>query len=97
MSRLFAVIRSRGPSWDASSPLEGQRDWRAHAEFMDGLEVAGFALLVGPLEGTQDALLVVRATDEAEVRSRLREDPWREDMLRTTLVAPWTLRIGSLN
>ena len=24
MERLFAVLRSRGPSWDDSKPLEGQ-------------------------------------------------------------------------
>src|SRR5947199_367014 len=28
MERLFAVLRSRGPSWDDSKPLEGQADSR---------------------------------------------------------------------
>ena len=35
MERVFAVLRSRGPAWDDSKPLEGQVDWTAHAAFMD--------------------------------------------------------------
>ena len=53
--------------------------------------------LGGPLEGTSEVLLVMRATTSDEVRSRLAEDPWaRKDLLRITRVAPWTLRLGSL-
>ena len=37
MERPFAVLRSRGPAWDDSKPLEGQGDWAAHAAFMDAL------------------------------------------------------------
>jgi hypothetical protein len=52
-------------------------------------------ILGGPLEGTADVLPVVRATTSDEVRSRLAEDPWAgKDLLRITLVAPWTLRLG---
>lgn len=54
-------------------------------------------ILGGPLEGTSDVLLVVRATTPDEVRSRLAEDPWAgQDLLRVTRVAPWTLRLGAL-
>jgi hypothetical protein len=54
-------------------------------------------ILGGPLEGTSDVLLVVRATTPDEVRSRLAEDPWAaKDLLRVTRVARWTLRLGSL-
>jgi uncharacterized protein YciI len=95
--RLFAVIRSRGPAWDRSLPMEQQQDWRAHADFMNGLAADGFALLVGPLEGTEDVLLIVRAHDAAEIDARLADDCWVADgHLVTKSVVPWTLRIGSL-
>ena len=72
-------------------------DWAPHASFMNSLAKEGFVILGGPLEGTSDVLLVVRATTPDEVRSRLAEDPWAgKDLLRITRVAPWTLRLGSL-
>ena len=64
MEPLFVVLRSRGPAWDDSKPLEGQAEWAAHAAFMDALYEERFAVLVGPLEGTRDALLVVRASGQ---------------------------------
>ena len=97
MPQLFVTIRTRGPAWESSRPLEGQADWAAHASFMNALANEGFVLLGGPLEGTSDVVLVIRATTSDEVRSRLAEDPWAaRDLLRVTLVAPWTLRLGSL-
>jgi uncharacterized protein YciI len=97
MPRPFVVIRTRGPAWQDSRPLESQADWAPHASFMNSLAKEGFVVLGGPLEGTSDVLLVVRATTPDEVRSRLAEDPWAiKDLLRITRVAPWTLRLGSL-
>lgn len=97
MQRIFAVIRTRGKAWDHSRPLEGQEDWNAHAAFMDALHAEGFALLVGPLEGTQKALLIIRAEDAEEINTRLAEDPWtRNGLLWTSEISPWTLRLGSL-
>jgi uncharacterized protein YciI len=97
MARAFVVVRSRGPAWDDSKPLEGQADWTAHAAFMDGLFAEGFAALVGPLEGTRDALLVLRAASEGEIAERLAADPWSQSgLLVTRQISPWTLRLGSL-
>lgn len=97
MRQLFAVVRTRGAAWQDSRPLEGQPDWGPHASFMNSLAKEGFVILGGPLEGTADVLLVVKATTPDEVRSRLAEDPWAgQDLLRVTRVAPWTLRLGSL-
>jgi uncharacterized protein YciI len=91
------VTRTRGAGWNDTAPLEGQKEWDAHAAFMDSLASEGFALLVGPLEGTREALIIVRAENEEEIHSRLAADPWsRNGLLTTTRVAPWTLRIGSL-
>ena len=97
MTRPFAVIRSRGAAWDESLPLEGQKDWDTHAAFMNALQSEGFVALGGPLEGTRDFLLIVRATTPAEVISRLDADPWTtSDLLWLTRITPWTLRLGAI-
>jgi uncharacterized protein YciI len=97
MSKLFAVIRSRGPAWNTSRPLEGQSGWESHAAFMTTLQEEGFVVLGGPLEGTSDVLLVVRARTPEEITSRLSADPWSlDDLLRVSRISPWTLRLGSL-
>jgi uncharacterized protein YciI len=97
MQQLFAVIRTRGPAWQDSRSLEGQADWAGHASFMNALAAEGFVILGGPLEGTSEVLLVVRAKTPDEIRARLAKDPWaRDDLLRVTRVVPWTLRLGSL-
>jgi hypothetical protein len=97
MERVFVVVRSRGPAWDDSEPLERQADWPAHAAFMDGLHDEGFVVLVGPLEDTRDALLVVRASSAGEIVARLASDPWSTNGLLITMqISPWQLRLGSL-
>ena len=94
---LFAVIRSRGAAWQPQLPLEEQADWDIHASFMNALESEGFVVLGGPLEGTHDALLIVRATTPDEIVNRLQDDPWTtRDLLRLSRISPWTLRLGSL-
>jgi hypothetical protein len=95
--RVFVVVRTRGPAWDDSKPLDGQLDWAAHAAFMDALFDQRFAALVGPLEGTRDALLILRAASASEIVERLAADPWSTNgLLVTTQIAPWQLRLGSL-
>ncbi len=97
MQHVFAVWRSRGPAWDDSRPLEGQADWSGHARFMDNLYEEGFAALVGPLEGTRDALLILRASSADEVIRRLASDPWSTNgLLTTTQISPWQIRLGTL-
>lgn len=95
--RTFAAIRTRGPAWDDSKPMEQQVDWDAHARFMEGLADDGFLVLVGPLEGTRDVLLVVRAESAAAIERRLSTDPWVVNgLLVLKQVAPWQIRLGSL-
>ena len=97
MSGIFAVVRTRGGGWDFQKPMEQQALWREHAAYMDGLAEQGFFLLVGPLEGTRDVLLIVRAKSVKEVEARFADDPWTENgFLRTLRIDPWTLRIGDL-
>jgi hypothetical protein len=75
MKRLFAVIRSYGGAWQASQPIAGQVAWDSHASFMNALEKKGFIVLGGPLEGTSDVLLVVRAEAPDEIIEQLSADP----------------------
>ncbi len=97
MKKLFAVIRGRGAAWQVSRSMEEQEDWKAHASFMNALEREGFVALGGPLEGSPDVLLIVRAKDPNEITERLSTDPWTtRDLLRLTRISPWNLRLGSL-
>src|SRR5205814_9333815 len=74
MRQLFAVIRTRGPAWQHGRPLEQQEKWTEHAAFMDALVDDGFVLLGGPLEGTSDVLLIIRAESPGEIENRLAAD-----------------------
>jgi len=95
---FFAVLNTRGPNWDDSKPMEEQVDWRAHADFMNGLANEWFVLLGGPFKGTRDVLLVVRAEDRQEVEARLSPDCWVvKGLLRNLRIEPWELRLGSLD
>ena len=97
MPILFAVMRTRGPAWNDSVPMEQQIDWRPHADFMNALSAEGVALLAGPLGGTRDVLLVFRADSEAEVETRLAADCWSvKGLLCTRWIRPWGLRLGSI-
>jgi uncharacterized protein YciI len=70
-----------------------QTGWDDHAQFMDALTEEGFVILGGPLgEGDgEDAVNLVEAESVDEVRARLAEDPWGEDMLATRSIEPWTI------
>ena len=78
--------------------MEEQADWDAHAAFMDTLYERGSILLAGPLGGSGDILLVMRIFAPDDAPGMLAIDPWiRNGLLRITHVAPWTLRLGSLD
>ena len=97
MTQLFAVIRSQGAAWRDDRAMEDQGEWAAHAAFMNGLVKDGFVVLGGPLEGTTDILLAVRAASPEDITERLAADPWSGmDLLRLVRIAPWTLRMGAL-
>ena len=64
---------------------------------MNALEREGLVVFGGPLEGTSDVLLVMRAGSSTEIIDRLASDPWSQsDLLRVTQIHRWTLRLGSL-
>jgi hypothetical protein len=94
---LFAVILNRGSAWDASQPLEGQVEWEPHRVFMNALEQAGFVALGGPLEGTNEVLLICRAASPEEIADRLAPDPWHKmGLLQINRITPWQLRLGRI-
>jgi uncharacterized protein YciI len=97
VARYFLVARERGPAWDHDRPRREQQGWDEHAAFMDALVEAGFVVLGGPVgEGDgEEALLVVDAERETDVRARLSDDPWGEDMLVTESVRPWSVWLGA--
>ena len=97
MSKVYAVMRARGTRWKAGVVMDEQEGWKEHADFMDGMVEEGFVLLGGPLQGTEDVLLIVRASGETEIHARFAEDVWtKKDLLRTKWVAEWWLRLGEL-
>jgi hypothetical protein len=97
MAKLFAVTRTRGLAWNHALPLEEQEDWSVHADFMNGLHAEGFVVLGGPLEGTSDVLLIIRANNAHEIHALLSGDPWTsKELLHIKQIVPWTLRLGSL-
>jgi len=89
----FLVKRAHGRNWDASRLRREQDGWDAHAAFMDRLVDEGFVVLGGPVgEGDgHSAVLLVEAEREEDVRARLADDPWQEDMLATDSIEPWTI------
>ena len=87
-----------GPKWDSSKPIREQAAWDAHASFMDSLVDEGFIVLGGPIDEGEQALLVVDATNEAEVRRRLAADPWNPmGMLSVGTVQRWTIWLDGRN
>jgi uncharacterized protein YciI len=97
MSQIFAVIRYHAEAWQHGKPLEQQVDWAAHADYMDRLYEQGFFVLVGPLETTDDVLLIVRGESPEQIERCLQDDPWtQQGLLKTRQIAPWTLRLGSI-
>jgi hypothetical protein len=40
--------------------------------------------------------LIIEASDTEEIKTRLSNDPWSDNLLSITQIVPWTLRLGSL-
>jgi hypothetical protein len=93
----FAVIRDHGENWDDALPMRQQEQWDEHARFMDALVDGGFVVLGGMIGEGQTALLIIRAGSEAEIRSRLADDPWTHlNLLRITRIDRWEILLGAM-
>ncbi len=89
----YLVERANGPEWDYSRGRREQAEWDEHAAFMDALAEEGFVVLGGPV-GKGDGeynLLVITASSEAQIHSRLVDDPWEGSILTTSSVKPWSV------
>jgi uncharacterized protein YciI len=96
----FAVIREAGPGWTERKATFEQPDVGSHAAFMNHLAQQGFVLFAGPLAGSEHgrirALLIVDADSEAEITSRLADDPWTAaERLKITSIESWNLVVGA--
>ena len=88
----FVVELRNGPGYDGGRDRREQEQWDEHAAFMDALVDDGFVVLGGPLGDGETVLLVVEALDEAQIRSRLAEDPWEPlKILTVERITPWTI------
>jgi uncharacterized protein YciI len=89
----YLVKEAPGPAWDHARGRRAQDGWDEHAAFMDALTEEGIVVLGGPVgEGDgEDVLLVVDVESEAEIRSRLADDPWVDDLLTIKSVEPWSV------
>ena len=95
--KIFAVIRTHGGSFNGALLLEQQELWEPHRQFMNTIEAEGFVILGGPLEQSDDVLLIFRAEGPEQIEARLADDPWtRNGFLRTVRISPWQIRIGAL-
>jgi hypothetical protein len=89
----YLITQGKGPAWDDSRPRRQQVGWDEHAAFMDALVEEGIVVLGGPVgEGDgEEVLLVVDVESEAEIRARLADDPWADDMLTIESAKPWSV------
>jgi uncharacterized protein YciI len=88
----FALTLVHGAGWNHSLGIREQPAWAEHAAFMDDLVADGFVVFGGPVGDEQQTLHLVEATDEAEVRRRLAEDPWAHaGLLEVGSIQTWAL------
>jgi hypothetical protein len=89
----YLVERVNGPAWDYSRGRREQAEWDEHAAFTDALTKEGFIVLGGPVgEGDGDYnLLVIKADSDAQIRTRLADDPWEGSILTISSVKPWSV------
>ena len=93
LSDYYLVERANGPAWDYSRGRREQAEWDEHAALMDALTEEGFVVLGGPVGGGDGDynLLVIKARSEAEIRTRLEDDPWEGSILTISSVKPWSV------
>ncbi len=72
--------------------MREQAAWAEHAAFMNALAADGFVVLGGPLGDGAEVLLIVDASSEDAVRTRLAGDPWTSaNLLVIVRIESWTI------
>ena len=95
----FTVFREAGATW-RDGGIASQPAIDEHAAFMNTLADEGLVVFAGPLAGTEagllHALLIINASDEAEIRRRLADDPWSiSQQLKITSIESWNVFVGA--
>lgn len=91
----FIVNSYHGPAWVEGRPMREQPGWPEHADFMNRLP-EGFVYLGGPVDHHRArAMLVVKASDLAEVHRVLDPDPWVRSGILVEIVETWEILIGN--
>jgi len=91
----YAVIRSRGPAWNADLPMREQAAWDAHAAFMNALAADGHIVLGGPLGNGERTLLIIEAASQDAVQRLLDSDPWSGmNLLKIDSITPWQILLA---
>jgi uncharacterized protein YciI len=94
---FYAVIRDHGENWNDALPMRQQEQWDEHARFMEALVDESFVVLGGMIGGGQRTLLIIRAESEADIRSRLADDPWTHlGLLPITRIDHWEILLGAI-
>jgi len=98
--RYFVVTREAGPGWIDGTGAFEQPGVNDHGEFMSTLADQGLVLFAGPLAGSEHGrirvLVIVDATDEAEIPRRFADDPWAlAQRLVIRSIESWNLFLGA--
>jgi uncharacterized protein YciI len=73
------MVRFRaGPTWTSGSVRE-QRDWDAHAEFVDALVERGTFVMGGPFSDNSGSMSLLEGIDADEARRILEDDPFMKN------------------
>lgn len=91
----FVVNSYHGPAWTEGRSMREQNGWPTHRDFMNSLP-EGFVVLGGPVDGHRTrAMLIVKATDLAEVHRLLDPDPWVKSGTLVEVIESWEILIGN--
>lgn len=92
--RTFVVTSRAGARRDLSKGAREQPYGDEHGVFIDALVADGFVVMGGPLVDEGGAMMVVRAEEDDEVRTKLAGDPWYEhDVLQLESIKRWHIFI----
>ena len=94
MKNTFLAFSSAGPNRDFSKDTREQPLWDEHAAFIDQLVEDGFVLMGGPLIDEGGSLLILDASNENQVRDKLKNDPWMQHgILKLESIRRWQIFI----
>ena len=97
MSQWFEVLRTRGATWDDAIAMRSQPLWAEHRDYMNRINDEGRVKLGGPLETSDQVLLVMTGETTGAVEALLDDDPWTESgQLQTNWIRPWNVLVGDL-